>query len=224
VQVSGHDNRLNVLGLVYESPTDISISFVSPPDSKDRDQEKDKFTENGTFYFMHNFIVHNNHPFAVEIEVPTVVAANYMVRRYQDIEVPNQAARNIDKKKCGSAVTTIRDFREQPLDTVGAYILPSASTSDSELKKYVSEGLYTIELSSNESVNLSLYVEGRSDLEVANKVFGHQSNNQKRIVSGCTPKKSWVDDGRDWQNRFGDDEGGAIVRRLLHLLWRASVF
>jgi hypothetical protein len=206
MQVSGRDNRLNVLGLVYESPNDISISFVSPPDPKTRDQAKDRFTEDGTFYYLHDLVLHNAHPFPVEIEVPTVMAANYLVRGYQDVEVPNQAARNIDKKKCGSAVSISRDFKEKSLSTIGIYFLPSSLKSDSEIKKYVSQGLNVAKLNGNESMHLSLYAEGRSDLEIAGQVFGARSSNQKRIVSGCTPKKSWVDDGRDWQNRFGDEE------------------
>jgi hypothetical protein len=206
MQVSAHDNRLNVLGLVYESPKDISISFVSPPDPKTRDQAKDKFTEDGTFYYLHDLVLHNAHPFPIEIEVPTVMAASYLVRGYQDLEVPNQAARNIDQKKCGSAVSISRDFKEKSLSTIGVYLLPTSLKSDSEIKKYVSQSSSVVSLNGNESLHLSLFAEGRSDLGIAGEIFIPPSSNRKRIVSGCTPKKAWVDDGRDWQNRFGDDE------------------
>jgi hypothetical protein len=69
-----------VEGEIFKSPPDIAINPVSPASSSGREQSKDIYSEGGTFYYLFDLVVHNSQPFAIEVNVPTVLAGNFLVR------------------------------------------------------------------------------------------------------------------------------------------------
>lgn len=197
-----------VLGDVFVSPTDIEISFVSPTSATQRDASKDIFREDGSFFFVHQLLIHNAHPYPVEIKMPTVFTGQYLVRRFEDVMIPHEAARNIDRKNCGGAVSVGTDFTESPLPLLGLYLVP-ATIQGEAFKEFVAQSQSVQTLAAGASKSFNVFVRGSGDLEIINSIFSGYSQSNQRYMSGCIQKREWFDPergGRHDSGKFGEEE------------------
>jgi hypothetical protein len=189
------DNGLNkvIESELFVAPQDIEVNVIAPAQTESRDSAKDIFSEKGTLYYLHDLIVRNNHNLELEVETPAVLSANYLVRRYEDVTIPNQEARAVDSKKCGNAVSKSRRFPEDRTQQVGLFLIPNQVRSKGSVSQYLSSEANTLSLGSGDAILFEVYVLGRPDLNITKQIFASNQVEKNTVMSGCKSKKDYYE-------------------------------
>jgi hypothetical protein len=177
----------------HVAPQDIAINVISPTNAANRDSSKDLFTEKGTLFYLHDLILQNNQPLKIEVQFPTALSSSYLIRRYEDIEVPNQDARAVDSKKCGAAVSKSRRYPENRTKKVGLLVAPKMVVERGELSQYLASGNQVYSLVPGEALALEVFALGRSDLDIAKQIFASRKTQKRTVMSGCKSKKDYYE-------------------------------
>lgn len=193
---------------VFQSPTDLEITLISPSSIDGRNGDRDIHEESGSYFILHQLTLKNPHPYSVKVTLPTVITGQYMVRRFEDLFTPNEPARNIDRHNCGGAVQQYRNFTEHNLSKVGLFFIPESKRVEGHVSQYVGQSNHLHEIPSGGSFELNVYVKGRSDIEALSSIFQPTISRQQSVVTGCVQKKTWFDPdrGRHDSGKFGNEE------------------
>jgi hypothetical protein len=178
---------------LYVAPQDLTLNVSAPASSQVRDSSKDIFSEKGTLFHLHDLIIQNNKALSIDAEIPMVLSANYLVRRYEDMTVPNHEARSVDKKECGSAVSISRRYPESRTQQLGLFLIPKSIRLAEQSGEYLDAATHIYQLSPGESILFEVYVLGRPDLEVAKQIFASHQSQKRTVMSGCKSKKDYYE-------------------------------